>query len=64
MPYTDWDLDTDVSLFMHKMAVIEKGITQVSQSVRAGISQSAKACGPTHNKGIKYPSLCPMLRVL
>ena len=30
MPYTDWHLDTDVSLYMHEKAVIEKGITQVS----------------------------------
>ena len=30
MPYTDWAVDTDVSAFMHKDALIEEGITDVS----------------------------------
>lgn len=32
MPYTDWDVDTDVSLHMHRGAMIEKGITQVGDT--------------------------------
>ena len=33
IPYTDWDLDTDVSLCIHEKAMIEKGITKVSSLI-------------------------------